>query len=76
MTDAPITSEAELIAMLAPLTVGAPGALGLKDDCARLTPRPGYDLVLKTDPVRAGAQIFHNGKKNLLKIMTLNTLLA
>ena len=58
MTDTLITSEAELIAMLAPLTVGAPGALGLKDDCARLTPRPGYDLVLKTDPVRAGVHFF------------------
>lgn len=53
-----IQSEAELIAMLAPLAVGAPGAYGLRDDCARLTPRPGYDLVLKTDPVRAGVHFF------------------
>ena len=53
-----VTSEADLIALLAPLTAGAPGAFGLRDDCARLTPRPGYDLVLKTDPVRAGVHFF------------------
>ena len=53
-----ITSEAELIAMLAPLTAGAAGAFGLRDDCARLIPRTGYELVLKTDPVRAGVHFF------------------
>ncbi len=53
-----LTSEADLIAMLAPLTAGAPGAFGLKDDCAQLTPAPGFDLVLKTDPVRAGVHFF------------------
>jgi thiamine-monophosphate kinase len=58
MTEARINSEAELIALLAPLTDGAPGAFGLKDDCARLTPTAGYDLVLKTDPVRAGVHFF------------------
>jgi thiamine-monophosphate kinase len=58
MTDARLTSEAELIALLAPLTAGAPGAFGLKDDCARLTPAAGYDLVLKIDPIRAGVHFF------------------
>ena len=58
MTDTAIKSEAELIALLVPLTIGAGGAFGLKDDCASLTPRPGYDLVLKTDPVRAGVHFF------------------
>ncbi len=58
MIDARLTSEAELIALLMPLTTGAPGAFGLKDDCARLTPTAGYDLVLKTDPVRAGVHFF------------------
>lgn len=57
-TDDRITSEAELIALLAPLSEGAPGAFGLTDDCALLTPRPGCDLVLKTDPVRAGVHFF------------------
>ncbi len=53
-----LTSEADLIAMLAPLAAGVPGAFGLKDDCARLTPAAGCDLVLKTDPVRAGVHFF------------------
>ena len=58
MAEQQLTSEAELIALLAPLTAGAPGAFGLRDDCAQLSPRPGYDLVLKTDPVRAGVHFF------------------
>ncbi len=59
MTDTTaITSEAEIIAMLAPLSAGASGAFGLTDDCAQFSPRPGYDLILKTDPVRAGVHFF------------------
>lgn len=58
MRDTRITSEADLIAMLAPLTAGAPGAFDLKDDCAQLTPSAGFDLILKTDPVRAGVHFF------------------
>ncbi|HWE16343.1 MAG TPA: thiamine-phosphate kinase [Hyphomicrobiaceae bacterium] len=56
----PIASQEELhgedaiIALLAPLASGAPGAFGLKDDCALLTPEPGTDFVLKTDPVAEG----------------------
>jgi thiamine-monophosphate kinase len=46
--------EEEIIAFLAPLAEGAPGALGLQDDCALLTPEPGTELVLKTDPVAEG----------------------
>ncbi len=46
--------EEEIIALLAPLTEGHPGAFGLKDDCALLTPEPGTELVLKTDPVAEG----------------------
>lgn len=58
MDTTPLASEAELIALLRPLTVGAPGAFGLRDDCAQLTPRPGFDLVLKTDPIRGGVHFF------------------
>lgn len=48
MTSAPRPSEDMLIArFFAPLA--AKGGLGLKDDAACLTPRPGYDLVLTTD---------------------------
>lgn len=47
--------EDELIATtFAPLAAGFAGALGLKDDCAVLTPPPGEDLVLTTDAVAEG----------------------
>lgn len=49
-----LVGEEAIIAVLAPLAAGAPGAFGLKDDCALLQPRPGTDIVLKTDPVAAG----------------------
>ena len=35
-----------------------PGALGLSDDAAFLTPPPGYDLVLKTDAIVGGVHFF------------------
>src|ERR1700755_1156750 len=35
-----------------------PGALGLIDDAAAVTPPPGCDLVLKTDGVVAGMHFF------------------
>lgn len=37
-----------------PLAAGYPGAFGLVDDCAAIAPPPETDLVVKTDPVRAG----------------------
>ena len=46
--------EAIIQEYLAPLAAGYPGALGLKDDCATITPTPGCDLVVKTDPVASG----------------------
>lgn len=49
-----LQGEEGIIALLAPLTRGHAGAFGLKDDCALLTPEPGTDLVLKTDPVAEG----------------------
>jgi thiamine-monophosphate kinase len=50
--DETLVGEDAIIALLRPLA--GPGALGFKDDCATLTPRPGTDLVLKTDPVAEG----------------------
>ena len=35
---ATINGEEEIIALLAPLTEGYPGAFGLKEDCALITP--------------------------------------
>jgi len=49
-----LQGEEAIIALLAPLTEGDPGAFGLKDDCALLTPEPGTELVLKTDPIAEG----------------------
>ncbi|MDX2155285.1 MAG: thiamine-phosphate kinase [Hyphomicrobiaceae bacterium] len=46
--------EAIIQEYLAPLAAGYAGALGLKDDCAILSPTPGHDVVLKTDPVAGG----------------------
>jgi thiamine-monophosphate kinase len=49
-----LSGEEAIVALLAPLAEGAPGAFGLSDDCALLTPAPGTELVLKTDPVAEG----------------------
>jgi thiamine-monophosphate kinase len=50
-----VTGEAEIIARyLAPLAVGHPGALELRDDAAVLTPPPGYEVVATMDAVAAG----------------------
>jgi thiamine-monophosphate kinase len=54
-----ITSEGELIERyLAPLARPLPGTLGLRDDAARLSPPPGYDLVISTDAVAEGVHFF------------------
>lgn len=51
--------EDELIqATFAPLASGFVGALGLKDDCAVLSPEPGHDLVLTTDAIAEGVHFF------------------
>jgi thiamine-monophosphate kinase len=49
--DEQVHGEAAIIAMLAPLARGYPGAFGLEDDCALITPELGTELVLKTDPI-------------------------
>jgi thiamine-monophosphate kinase len=54
-----LTSEAAIVeGYLAPLAAGFPGALGLADDCALVSPEPGHELVLKTDPIIAGVHFF------------------
>jgi thiamine-monophosphate kinase len=52
--DQKLHGEAAIIRLLAPLAQGYPGAFGLEDDCALVTPEPGTELVLKTDPVAEG----------------------
>ncbi|RTL62172.1 MAG: thiamine-phosphate kinase [Hyphomicrobiales bacterium] len=52
-SDERIAGEDGIIALLRPLATD-PAALGLRDDCAALMPRPGTDVVLKTDPIAEG----------------------
>jgi thiamine-monophosphate kinase len=50
--------DALIAGHFAPLAADWPGAYGLRDDCASVLPAPGHELVLKTDPVRAGVHFF------------------
>jgi thiamine-monophosphate kinase len=52
--DEQLHGEEAIIRYLAPLARCAPGAFGLEDDCALIAPKPGTELVLKTDPVAEG----------------------
>jgi thiamine-monophosphate kinase len=52
--EAVLEGEEAIIALLAPLAEGFPGAFGLKDDCALVSPPPDCELVLKTDPIAEG----------------------
>jgi len=52
------SAEERLIARYFRPLAGHPGALGLADDAAILTPPPGCDLVLTTDGVIAGVHFF------------------
>ena len=52
------SAEDRLIARYFRPLATAPGAFGLIDDAAALTPPPGCDLVLTTDGVIAGAHFF------------------
>jgi thiamine-monophosphate kinase len=53
-----MSAEERLIARyFAPLAT-VPGAFGLSDDAAIVTPPPGFDLVLTTDGVIAGVHVF------------------
>ena len=62
MTDR-VKTETDLIqTYLAPLAAGAPGAFGLMDDAASISPEPGTDLVITTDPVRAGVHFFETDR--------------
>jgi thiamine-monophosphate kinase len=60
MTDEPIPISAEdrMIARYFRPLAKHPGAFGLKDDCAVLTPPAGSDLVLKTDAIVGGVHFF------------------
>jgi thiamine-monophosphate kinase len=58
MTKSTESAEDRLIARYFRPLATAPGAFGLVDDAAALTPPPGCDLVLTTDGVIAGVHFF------------------
>ena len=53
-----MSAEDHLIARFFKPLASHPGALGLSDDAAFLTPPPGCDLVLKADAIVGGVQFF------------------
>lgn len=53
-----MSAEDRLIARFFKPLATHPGALGLSDDAACLTPPPGCDLVLKTDAIVGGVHFF------------------
>ena len=56
--DDEISAEDRLIARFFAPIATHPGALGLTDDAAFITPPPGCDLVLKTDAIIGGVHFF------------------
>ncbi|MFN3658785.1 MAG: thiamine-phosphate kinase [Pseudolabrys sp.] len=56
--DDKLTAEERLIARYFGPLATHPGALGLSDDAAFVTPPPGHDLVLKTDAIVGGVHFF------------------
>jgi len=57
-SDDKLSAEERLIAHYFKPVATHPGALGLADDAAFVTPPPGHDLVLKTDGAIAGVHFF------------------
>jgi thiamine-monophosphate kinase len=55
-----MSAEDQLIARFFKPLASDPGALGLSDDAARLTPPPGCDLVLTTDAIIGGIHFFQD----------------
>ena len=55
---AKLGEDATIARYFAPLTTGLPGAYGLKDDAASITPPAGHDLVVTTDALIAGVHFF------------------
>jgi thiamine-monophosphate kinase len=54
------SAEDRLIARYFKPLAKHPGAFGLDDDAAAITPPAGHDLVLKTDGLIAGVHFFHD----------------
>jgi len=62
-----LPGEFELIARyFAPLSRGFPGAYGLQDDAAVVTPTPGRQIVVKTDAIVAGVHFLPDDPAGLV----------
>jgi thiamine-monophosphate kinase len=68
------SAEDDLIARYFKPLATAPGALGLTDDAAILTPPPGCDLVLTTDGVISGVHFMPHDPPGLIacKVLRMN----
>lgn len=64
--DAPQSGEDRLIARYFRPLASHPGAFGLADDAAIITPPPGCDVVLKTDAVVGGVHFFADDPPDLI----------
>jgi thiamine-monophosphate kinase len=54
-----VETEASIIqGYFAPLAAGYPGAFGLRDDAAAISPPPGHDLVVTVDAIAEGVHFF------------------
>ncbi|MEO1086096.1 MAG: thiamine-phosphate kinase, partial [Acidobacteriota bacterium] len=75
MSDSKRLGEFDLIAhCFAPLVKDTPGALGLLDDAALLSPTPGCELVLTADAMIAGRHFFDDDPPDLVarKLLRVN----
>ena len=66
----------EIARLFAPLTGGAPEALGLLDDAAVLAPPPGEELVVTTDTMVAGVHFLPDTPPGLVARRLLRTNLS
>ena len=66
----------EIARLFAPLTGGAPEALGLSDDAAVLAPPPGEELVVTTDTMVAGVHFLPETPPGLVARRLLRTNLS
>lgn len=64
----------QIASLFAPLTRGAPGALGLRDDAAVLAVPPGHEVVVTTDAIVAGVHYLPDDPPDLVarKLVRVN----
>jgi thiamine-monophosphate kinase len=75
-TDEQGSAEDRLIARVFKPLASHPGALGLTDDAAVITPPPGHDLVLTTDAIAAGVHFMPDDPPGQLARKALRTNLS